>query len=706
MGRSAGFVAAFLFGPDGNQVGLIRDDFRRGGEFLKTIHGFAILLLGLCCAPAVFAVPTYKIATLGFTGPEYTRNDGYKVSGAEQLNEAGQAIGGSQRYNGNIGLGQSAWLYNGATTINIGLTENEHTHVNGSSQSIAFELNESGQVRGWSQRFNPSCTCFDPDWGLSAWLYDGSATINVGLTGPEHTRNDGFKDSRTVELNGAGQVTGHSRRYNGGIEELGLSVWLYDGTTTIDIGLTGSEHTRNDGSKYIFAGRLNEAGQVFGHSYRYNGGSEGLGLSAWFYDGATTIDIGLTGSEHTRSDGHKDSYARRLNDAGQVIGNSQRYNGGVQDWGRSAWLYDGASTIDIGLTGSEFTSSSGFKHSDPTKLNESGQVTGSSSRYNGGSEELGLGAWFYDGSTTIVIGLTGSEHTRSDGYKFSLTSQLNETGQVIGYSQRYNCCVQNWGRSAWLYDGATTIDIGLTGSEHTRSDGFKYSFASQLNEAGQAIGDSERYNGGTTYLGQDAWLYDGATTTNIGLTGAEHTRNTGYKFSDATELNDVGQAIGYSQRYNGGSTDLGQDAWFYDPLLDQTFALTLSTRSDGYAFSSADYLGEDGLVVGTYTLFDAFDNNLGDRAFYFTVADGLHDLGSLVDGGLSANGWDNLVVGHLFGTLRANDLGQILGLGKLTSQTDGVMAYLLTPVIPEPSALILAMFGTMVLLAQSWRGLQ
>ena len=56
--------------------------------------------------------------------------------------------------------------------------------------------------------------------------------------------------------------------------------------------------------------QLNEAGQVSGYSYRYNGGSTDLGHSAWLYDGATTIDIGLTGSEHTRNDGYKYSYRR------------------------------------------------------------------------------------------------------------------------------------------------------------------------------------------------------------------------------------------------------------------------------------------------------------------------------------------------------------------------------------------------------------
>ena len=42
--------------------------------------------------------------------------------------------------------------------------------------------------------------------------------------------------------------------------------------------------------------QLNEAGQVLGYSNRYNGGSTSLGQSTWLYNGATTIDIGLTGN--------------------------------------------------------------------------------------------------------------------------------------------------------------------------------------------------------------------------------------------------------------------------------------------------------------------------------------------------------------------------------------------------------------------------
>ncbi|MEX2167780.1 MAG: hypothetical protein WD851_00595 [Pirellulales bacterium] len=634
------------------------------------------------------AVPVYQIVPLGLAGAEHTRNDGYKYSFARELNEAGQVSGDSERYNGGSAiLGTSAWFYDGTTTTEIGLMGSEHTRNDGYRINSAGELNDAGLVAGFSKRYKGGS-----DSGSSAWLYDGAATIDIGLVGSEHTRNDGYKSS-AVELHGlteTGQVVGYSGRYNGGSTNLGRTVWFYDGATTNSIGLTGREHTRNDGYKSGSVRTPTEEGIVLGHSFRYNGGSTDLGQSAWLYNGAATVRLGLVGFEHTRNNGFKHSSGVALNEMGHVSGNSNRYNGNNTQQGTSAWLYDGSTTINVGLVGSEHTSSSGYKDSRAGALNQAGDVIGYSDRYNNGSTPLGASAWFYDGTTTINIGLTGGEYTRHDDYKFSRAERLNEAGEVIGYSSRYNGSSAYLGRTAWLYDGATTINIGLMDSEHARTDGYKYSVAQQLNAAGQAGGHSDRFHGSSTYFGRTAWLYDGATTIAIGLKGSEHTRNDGYKNSATLGLNEAGQVHGYSQRFNGDSVDSGRDAWFYDPMLDQTLSLQLSTRSDGYAFSEVGYLGEDGLTLGLYTLFDSFDNNLGYRAFYFTPADGLHDLGSLVGGGLSPAGWDWLASAIRASglSIRTNDKGQILGQGKLISQSDGQMVYLLTPV-PEAGSEVL-----------------
>ena len=73
------------------------------------------------------------------------------------------------------------------------------------------------------------------------------------------------------------------------------------------------------------------------------------------------------------------------------------------------------------------------------------------------------------------------------------------------------------------------------------------------------------------------------------------------------------------------------------------------------------------------------------------MADGMHDLGALVDGGLPANGWEALA-----SSLFSNGLGQITGNGKRVSQSGGQMGYLLTPV-PEPATLVLLGCSVMLL---------
>ena len=655
---------------------------------MKNLHLLVILYIcvGMMNPSSAFSSPRYSITITGFTDTEHTRDDGYRFSADvyqmyndSSLNQAGQVIGTAQRFNGGAtSLGQSAWLYSGGTTTNIGLTDTEHTRDDGyrySSYIPGYNLNQAGQVIGTAQRFNGGATSL----GQSAWLYSGGTTTNIGLTDTEHTRDDGYRYSTDYLLNQAGQVLGYSQRYNGGATSLGQSAWLYSGGTTTNIGLTDTEHTRNDGIRDSQGSWLNEAGQVIGTSKRYNGGATSLGQSAWLYSGGTTTNIGLTDTEHTRNDGYRSSDFQNLNQAGQVLGSSQRYNGDATPLGRSVWLYSGGTTTNIGLTDTEHTRDDGYREIFGYRLNEAGQVLGSSQRFNGGATSLGQSAWLYSGGTTTNIGLTDTEHTRNDGYRFSSAhSYLNEAGQVIGTAQRFNGGATSLGQSAWLYSGGTTTNIGLTDTEHTRDDGYRSSDFQNLNQAGQVLGSSQRYNGGATSLGQSAWLYSGGTTTNIGLTDTEHTRNDGYRFSMGISagkgLNEAGQVAGYAERFNGGATSLGISAWLYDSAIDQTYGLDLSIRSDGYAYSFPTYLGEDGLMLGLYNLYGEDDTFLGTRAFSFTLSDGLFDLGSLINGGLDASGWSSLA-----DALRSNTAGQIAGHGLLSDMTNGQMSYVLNP---------------------------
>ncbi len=687
-------------------------------------------MAGLVAAAAValawpgraVAAPLFDITSLGFTDADHTRSDGYRNSLPIYLNAAGQVAGGQDRYVPSGSTGVTAWLYNGSALLNVGLTVAEHTSTNGYRCSWVTGLNAAGQVAGIAYRYDGAGSYI----GASAWLYNGTTTQNVGLADAEHTRvTDGYRYSVNAALNAAGQVAGWAYRYDGTGNGTGHSAWLYNGTTTLNIGLTDAEHTRaTDGYRMSQGYYLTDAGQVVGGANRYDGAGNDLGATTWLYNGTTTLDIGLTDAEHTGgASGFRSSFVICFNAAGQAAGGADRYDGAGNFIGSSAWLYNGTTTLNVGLTDPEHTRvTDGYRYADVYVLNAAGRVAGQAERYDGSGNYNGTSTWLYNGTTTLNVGLTDAEHTRAtDGYRGSGFAVLNATGQVAGGASRYDGAGNDLGTSAWLYNGTATLNVGLTDPEHTDATGYRDSYPHALNDAGWVAGTAVRYDAaGINYLGRSAWLYNGTATLNVGLTDPMHTRADGYRYNGGIQLsgedeqslllNALGQVAGQAERYNGGDPRLGYSAWMYDPGTNTTYPFDLSTRSDGYAYSEVQYLTDNGLVLGFYELFDESGNDLGRRPFYFTVADGLHDLGSLVNGGLAANGWD-----YLEWTIDPAG-GYIAGFGEPLGGGGGgygygpgdPFAYLLSPLqqqgeIPEPASLTLLALGGLGILARRKR---
>lgn len=573
------------------------------------------------------------------------------------------------------------------TLERLGLTDAVHTSSNGRSASQVGSINGAGQVVGSSARYNGTASA-----GQSAWLYSQGEMQLLGLTGPEYTYSNGYAYSSGGQLNEAGQVIGHTHR-NTGTSSSGWSAWLYSEGATQQIGLTGADYTNTgNGYAHSVAQRLNEAGQVIGYSTRYDG-TASAGQAAWLYAGGLTQQIGLTGGDHTHAgNGSANSTAHMLNEAGQVIGSSARYNG-TANAGQSAWLHSQGETRQIGLTGDGFTGSGGYAYSTARALNDAGQVTGYSASFAGG---VGTGnvAWLYSDGATQRIGLTGAGYTNTiTGRSSSQSQSINGAGQVIGSSERYTEGAGT-GQAAWIYSQGVTQRIGLTGEGYEATGninpGYASSTAYSINEAGQVVGSSKLFTPGAE--SQSVWIYSQGATRQIGLTGDSFVSVSGRSYSEVLSLNEAGQVIGYSRR------DTGQVAWFFDDVSDQTFALEFSvSASHGSSYSNASYLGEDGLVLGS---FDAYEDAvlLGRRAFAWTMEGGMQDLGLLVAGGLDAD-WASLANAY-----RGNASGQIIGTGRLVSNGDqGV--FLLTPV-PEPEgwAMLLAGLGLMAhVSARRWR---
>jgi hypothetical protein len=561
------------------------------------------------------------------------------------------------------------------------------------TETYVSQLSEQGQVTGYSRFFVYTPPVYPGDspkqeLHQDAWLYSGGSTVQLGYTGAGYERSDGYRYSQLSGSNDLSQIAGISYRYGAtNSYYLGADAWLYSGGSTVQLGFTGAGYEHNFGYRVSSIWALNNQGQVVGRSERYIAGS-GLsthGSDAWFYSGGSTVQIGFTGAGYeTAGDGFRASEASSiLNEQGEVAGFSARYSG-LTYRGRDAWLYSGGSTVQIGLIGAGYERSDGYRSSYAPTLNQQGQVIGSSERYSG-TTALGADAWLYSGGSTVQLGFTGAGYERSNGYRRNVANYLNEQGQVAGFSERYSGTT-NLGLDAWLYSGGTTVQLGFTGAGYERSDGLRSSLALGLNELGQVAGYSERYSG-TTALGRDMWLYNGSSTVQLGLTGAGYERSDGFRRSTLSDLNEQGQVAGYSERYSG-TKQLGQDAWLYDAGLDQTFNLSMFVDKNGYAFSNVSYLGDDGVVLGSYQFFDQDTGYSGSRAFYFTVDEGFYDLDLLVDD-LTEDGWLSLAT-----AISANGVGNIIGYGDLSGVSGA--AYLLTPVsaeVPIPAAVWLFASG-------------
>jgi hypothetical protein len=76
--------------------------------------------------------------------------------------------------------------------------------------------------------------------------------------------------------------------------------------------------------------------------------------------------------------------------------------------------------------------------SRPDLLNGNGDVAGIAYRYSNTEFEQGISTWFYSGGQTTPIGFRDAEHTSSTGWQQSRVYFLNEAGQVVGDSERYN----------------------------------------------------------------------------------------------------------------------------------------------------------------------------------------------------------------------------------------------------------------------------
>jgi hypothetical protein len=539
---------------------------------MRSRRGFYVILLigAVSFVSTTMADPpaadSYELTWLGLDGAAFVHADGTVYAESSQIADNGLVLGRNRIFNGTTSnLGDAWWVSDGTTTTRVGLFDTDYTRsTDGRQNSYILGFYGGGQfVGGESEKYRPDGSKISN----TPWVYDGTQTIALGLTGTEYEDADGYTYPSRWEGADNGNFLGQNTIYNGGSTNMGTATWVYDydTDTTTRVGLTGSQYVRADGYMQTRAGRLSPDGRyAFGRTYLYDG-STALGTHGFRYDTVTdtTVQIGLTAAENVRDNGYMEVEIRRGNASGQLNGLSRRYSGST-DMGRVAWLFDGTTTTQISPTGSEFIRADGYRYEDTWHLNASGQVAGEATTYVG-SSTAGKRAWFYDGTTTHVLdGLQGGYFVNANGHLQALPNGLNDAGQVTGTSYRYSATGTGIGLQGWFYDSTTdtTVALGLTDAAYTRdSDDKQYHYPHELSATGLVRGSSDRYDG---LFSKGRWVYDWDT--------------------------------------------------------DTTYELAFSTRSDGYYDTPKfEFTNNGDGLVGYYEVFDAFDVSQGYSLFYWTI---------------------------------------------------------------------------------------
>lgn len=280
------------------------------------------------------------------------------------------------------------------------------------------------------------------------------------------------------DINDSGQVVGN----------LGASAFLWsEGTGFIELGTFGGTSSYGVG--------INNLGQVIG-SVSYANNDE----IAFIW----SESIGFTdlGTFSTPEIGFRQDSPVAINDSGQVLGSSLQ----------SPFLW----TERTGITNAPFYGSF------PNDINNLGQVVGS-------TEGRGELSFFWSESTgTITFVPPGSY--------YSTARSINDLGQVAGGyfgDNRSNAYL-------WTLDTGV-LDLG------TLRDGDDLSYANDINNSGQIVGYS-----GIDALGVDsgaAFIWENGVMSDL---NSLVVNGSGWKLTTAEAINEKGQIVGYGQ-FNGES---------------------------------------------------------------------------------------------------------------------------------------------------------
>ncbi|HZZ43732.1 MAG TPA: hypothetical protein VFE58_12405 [Tepidisphaeraceae bacterium] len=257
----------------------------------------------------------------------------------------------------------------------------------GESASLAYGINDSGEVTGYSSVASTGVP-------QHAFLYSNGAMIDLGSLG-----NESFGQA----INNNGQIAGYYTIADG----TNYHAFLYSNGTMTDIGvLPGTADTQAAG--------VNDSGEVVGESYL----SGGYNYHAFVYVDGTMTDLGTLGGEI--------SSASAINNAGQIVGKASlgvlatyfNSHSSLSIDEAHAFLYSSGTMTDLGTLG-------GYQ-SQADAINNLGQIVGESDITPGSYAEHAF--LYFDGTMIDLNSLIDP----ATGWVLNEATGINDRGQIIG----------------------------------------------------------------------------------------------------------------------------------------------------------------------------------------------------------------------------------------------------------------------------------
>jgi probable HAF family extracellular repeat protein len=295
----------------------------------------------------------------------------------------------------------------------------------GGTRSMAFSINNSGQVAGFAETV---------DGRSKAFVYTDGALINLGTLGGAYSFAYRISDSGLV----IGRATNAAGRNRAFVTILNSS--MFD-ISSLDGRLGGS---------FSAALGVNRLGQIVGYFHSANEHMASRNR-VFLYSKQQVSDL--------RTFGGTDGIVTGINDSGQMIGSYGKEP--EADYAqRIAFLYSGGKVINLGTFGGKVTAAA--------DLNNMGQVAGYSQTTRGEYH-----AFIYSAGTLMDLGML-------PGGTQSFAYGINNSGQVVGASDSVTSTLH-----AFVYSAGRMRDLnGLIPA----NSGWVLTEARGINNIGQIVG--------------------------------------------------------------------------------------------------------------------------------------------------------------------------------------------------------------------------